>query len=210
MPSNPKIPKDMILKAALELLIESGYGNVTIKAVAKRLNSSTQPISWHFGNMEGFRKALAEYAISYANKKLKPSSENAVSAFSEIGNAYVDIAFDMPNLFKYLYLNGGSDYCAGTFEMILSAINNQDLVTEVADFFCISDDQALDYLTNTIVYSHGLLVAIVSGTIKADRQTAKEKVHNACCAFLLQVGRDIKNAQKEKKYKEKSSYDDNV
>ena len=68
MPSNPKIPKDMILKAALELLIESGYGNVTIKAVAKRLNSSTQPISWHFGNMEGFRKALAEYAISYAIK----------------------------------------------------------------------------------------------------------------------------------------------
>ena len=205
VPSNPKIPKDMILKAALELLIESGYGNVTIKAVAKRLNSSTQPISWHFGNMEGFRKALAKYAISYANKKLKPSSEKAVSAFSEIGNAYVDIAFDMPNLFKYLYLNGGSDYCAGTFEMILSAINSQDLVTEVADFFCISDDKALDYLTNTIVYSHGLLVAIVSGTIKADRQTAKEKVHNACCAFLLQVGGDIKKAQKEENFLERAN-----
>ena len=200
MPSNPKIPKDMILKTALELLIESGYGNVTIKAVAKKLNSSTQPISWHFGNMEGFRKALAEYAISYANKKLKPSSKNAVSAFSEIGNAYVDIAFDMPYLFKYLYLNEGSDYCAGTFEMILSAINNQDLVTEIADFFCISDDKALDYLTNTIIYSHGLLVAIVSGTIKADRQTAKEKVHNACCAFLLQVGRDIKKAQEAENF----------
>ncbi len=155
--------------------------------------------------MEGFRKALAEYAISYANKKLKPSSENAVSAFSEIGNAYVDIAFDMPNLFKYLYLNEGSDYCAGTFEMLLSAINNQDLVTEVADFFCISDDQALDYLTNTIVYSHGLLVAIVSGTIKADRQTAKEKVHNACCAFLLQVGGDIKKAQKEGNFLERAN-----
>ena len=68
----------------------------------------------------------------------------------------------------------------------------------------------MDYLTNTIVYSHGLLVAIVSGTIKADRQTAREKVHNACCAFLLQVGGDIKKAQKEKIYKEKWSYDDKV
>ena len=37
----------------------------------------------------------------------------------------------------------------------------------------------------------------VSGTIKVDRQTAKEKVHNACCAFLLQAGGDIKKAQKE-------------
>lgn len=38
MLSNLKIPKDMILKTALELLIESSFGNVTIKAVAKRLN----------------------------------------------------------------------------------------------------------------------------------------------------------------------------
>lgn len=89
--------------------------------------------------------------------------------------------------------------------MLLSAINNQDLVTEVADFFCISDDKALDYLTNTIVYSHGLLIAIVSGTIKADRQTAKEKVHNACCAFLLQVGGDIKKAQKEGNFLERAN-----
>lgn len=187
------------------MLIESGYGNVAIKEVAKRLNNSTQPISWHFGNMEGFRKALAEYVIFYVIKKLKPLSENAVSAFSEIDNAYIDIAFDMPNLFKYLYLNEGSDYCAGTFDMILPAINNQDLVAEVADFLCISDDKALDYLTNTIVYSHGLLVVIVSGIIKVDRQTAKEKIHNTCCAFLLQVGGDIKKAQKEKNFLERAN-----
>ena len=37
MPSRPKIPKDMILQAALELLIENGYSNVTIKAVAEML-----------------------------------------------------------------------------------------------------------------------------------------------------------------------------
>ena len=147
--------------------------------------------------MEGLRKALAEYAVSFANKKLKPLSENAVSGFSEIGNAYVDIAFDMPNLFKYLFLNEGSNYCMGTFEMILSAINNQNLIAKIASFYSIPTYKTLDYLTNTIVYSHGLLVAIVSGTIKVDRQTAKEKVHNACCAFLLQAGGDIKKAQKE-------------
>lgn len=210
MARKTQISKEVILETALKMLIRDGYSAVNIKTLSKEIGCSTQPLVWHFDNMEGLRKALAEYAVSFANKKLKPLSENAVSGFSEIGNAYVDIAFDMPNLFKYLFLNEGSNYCMGTFEMILSAINNQDLVTEIADFFCISDDKALDYLTNTIIYSHGLLVAIVSGTIKADRQTAKEKVHNACCAFLLQVGRDIKNAQKEKKYKEKSSYDDNV
>lgn len=134
MPSSPKIPKEIILKTALELLIEKGYGNVTIKAVAERLNSSTQPISWHFGNMDCFRKTLAEYAISYANSKMKPKSQNSVSAFTEMGSAYVDIAFDSPNLFKYLYLNENGNYCVGTPEMLLSAINNQELLKEMVSF----------------------------------------------------------------------------
>lgn len=200
MPSSPKIPKDMILKAALDLLIENGYNNVTIKAVAERLNSSTQPISWHFGNMEGFRKALAEYAVSYANAKMKPISEYSVSAFTEIGNAYVNLAFDMPYLFKYLYLNEGSDYCVGTYETILSAINNQKLLTEITSFFDISEEKAIEYLTNTIIYSHGLLTLTISGVLKADRQTVKDKIDNAGFAFLLQAGGDIKKAQKAKNH----------
>ncbi len=187
MPSRPKIPKDMILQAALELLIENGYSNVTIKTVAERLDSSTQPVSWHFGNMDGFRKALAEYAVSYANEKLKPLSRNAVSAFSEIGNAYVDIAFDMPNLFRYLYLNEGSNYCMGTFEMLLEAINNQNLSSEIAAFFNISNDKALDYLTNTILYSHGLLVAIVSGVMKTGRMQKKKSIMHVLLFYYKQA-----------------------
>lgn len=200
MARKTQISKKIILETALKMLIRDGYSAVNIKTLSKEIGCSTQPLVWHFDNMEGLRKALAEYAVSFANKKLKPLSENAVSGFSEIGNAYVDIAFDMPNLFKYLFLNEGSNYCMGTFEMILSAINNQNLIAKSASFYSIPIDKTLDYLTNTIVYSHGLLVAIVSGTIKVDRQTAKEKVHNACCAFLLQAGGDIKKAQKENNF----------
>ena len=50
----------------------------------------------------------------------------------------------------------------------------------IAAFFNISNDKALDYLTNTILYSHGLLVAIVSGVMKSDRQDAK-----AACMFVF-------------------------
>lgn len=177
--SSPKIPRDMILQAALDLLIERGYNSVTIKAVAEKLNSSTQPISWHFGNMDGFRNALAVYALSYANEKMKATSENSVTAFTEVGNAYVDIAFDMPNLFSYLYLDGGSGYCVGTFETFFSAVNNPDLVRRAADFFAISEEKASEYLTNTVIYSHGLLSLVVAGVLKVDRQRVKDKINNA-------------------------------
>lgn len=177
--SRPKIPRDMILQAALDLLIERGYNSVTIKAVAEKLNSSTQPISWHFGNMDGFRNALAVYALSYANEKMKATSENSVTAFTEVGNAYVDIAFDMPNLFRYLYLDGGSGYCVGTFETFLSAVSNPDLVRRAADFFAISEEKASEYLTNTVIYSHGLLSLVVAGVLKVDRQRVKDKINGA-------------------------------
>lgn len=177
--SSPKIPRDMILQAALDLLIERGYNSVTIKAVAEKLNSSTQPISWHFGNMDGFRNALAVYALSYANEKMKATSENSVTAFTEVGNAYVDIAFDMPNLFRYLYLDGGSGYCVGTFETFLSAVSNPDLVRRAADFFAISEEKASEYLTNSVIYSHGLLSLVVAGVLKVDRQRVKDKINNA-------------------------------
>lgn len=200
MPSSPKIPKDTILKTALDLLIERGYNNVTIKSVAEKLNSSTQPISWHFGNMDGFRKALAEYALSYVNSKLNSTESNSVSMFTEMGNTFVDIAFDTPNLFRYLYLNEGSGYCVGTFETLLSVVNNPALIGNAAEYFNISLDNASKYLTDTIVYSYGILALVVLDILKADRLAVKDKINNAGFAFLVQAGGNIEKAKKAKNY----------
>ena len=119
MPSSPKIPKETILQHALEMLIQNGYASINIKALAKRIGCSTQPISWHFGNMENFRNALTEYALDYANKKMLSASEG-MSAFSNVGIGYIDIAFDEPNLFRYLYMSGESGYYAGGFDIFTS------------------------------------------------------------------------------------------
>ena len=89
---------------------------------------------------------------------MKPKSQNSVSAFTEIGSAYVDIAFDSPYLFKYLYLNENGNYCVVTLETLLSAINNQELLKQMVSFFSLSEENALEYLTNTIIYSHGILL----------------------------------------------------
>ncbi len=78
MPSSPKIPKETILKHALEMLIQDGYSSINIKTLAKKIGCSTQPISWHFGNMENFRSALTEYALHYANEKMLSASEGSI------------------------------------------------------------------------------------------------------------------------------------
>ena len=52
------------------MLIRDGYDSINIKNVAKEIGCSTQPISWHFGNMDGFRTALTEKAGQYVKGKL--------------------------------------------------------------------------------------------------------------------------------------------
>lgn len=172
MPSSPKIPKETILKNALDMLIQDGYSSITIKSLAKRIGCSTQPISWHFGNMENFRSELTDYALHYANKKMLSASEG-MSAFANVGKGYIDLAFDEPNLFRYLYMSGESGYHAGGFDILTTAEANSAIVVQIAKQLKLPVDKVNVFFRDTIIYTHGLACFIVSGLIKA----AKDEVH---------------------------------
>lgn len=190
-----EISKELILHEALQLLIREGYSAVNIKTLARQIGCSTQPIVWQFENMAGFRQALAEYALDYANRKMTPTSDNGFEAFTEVGAAYADIAFDEPELFKYLYLNGGSEYYIGELDMIAAMTDNRELVESIAETFTIHINDAAAYLTNSIIYSTGILSMIVSNVMKCDKEKAKQMIDSAGYAFLLQYGADITKAK---------------
>lgn len=187
MPSSPKISKETILQNALEMLIEKGYSSVNIKALAKRIGCSTQPISWHFGNMENFRNALTEYALNYANNKMSSDSKG-ISAFSNIGIAYIDIAFDEPNLFRYLYMSGESGYHAGGFEMLTDANTNSEMLEQIANQLGTTIDKLREFFSDTIIYTHGLACFVVSGLIKSTKEDLYEMVKKCSDSFLFQAG----------------------
>lgn len=190
MPSSPKIPKETILQHALEMLIQNGYASINIKALAKRIGCSTQPISWHFGNMENFRNALTEYALDYANKKMLSASEG-MSAFSNVGIGYIDIAFDEPNLFRYLYMSGESGYHAGGFDILTTADANSAMIEQIAKQLGISADKVNDFFRNTIIYTHGLACFVVSGLIKATKEELYAMVNQGAYGFMLQAGFEL-------------------
>ena len=190
MPSSPKIPKETILQHALEMLIQNGYASINIKALAKRIGCSTQPISWHFGNMENFRNALTEYALGYANEKMLSASEG-MSAFSNVGIGYIDIAFDEPNLFRYLYMSGESGYHAGGFDIFTTADANSAMIEQIAKQLGISADKVNDSFRNTIIYTHGLACFVVSGLIKATKEELYAMVNQGAYGFMMQAGFEL-------------------
>ena len=174
------------------MLIQNGYASINIKALAKRIGCSTQPISWHFGNMENFRNALTEYALDYANKKMLSASEG-MSAFSNVGIGYIDIAFDEPNLFRYLYMSGESGYHAGGFDIFTTADSNSAMIEQIAKQLAISADKVNDFFRNTIIYTHGLACFVVSGLIKATKEELYAMVNQGAYGFMLQAGFELDN-----------------
>lgn len=126
---------------------------------------------------------------------MRSAAENSVSAITEVGNAYIDIAVDEPNLFKYLFLNGGGNGGTGTFDAMLSAVNIPDIVRRAAKYFGISEDKAREYIINSVVYTHGLLALVVTGVFAADRNEVKRRTDSAGYAFLQQVGGNAERAR---------------
>lgn len=188
MARKTQVSKEMILQAALEMLIRDGYSAINIKTLSKEIGCSTQPLVWHFEGMAGLRKALAEYALNYANEKMRPCAQNGVDAFAGVGMAYINLAFDEPNLFKYLYMSGESEFQAGGFDVLVNADANAAMVGQIADYLKIPKENANSFFQNTMVYTHGLACFVASGVITSSKEEVIKMVRQAALTFLSQAG----------------------
>lgn len=188
MARKTQVSKEMILQAALEMLIRDGYSTINIKTLSKEIGCSTQPLVWHFESMAGLRKALAEYALNYANEKMRPCVQNGMDAFAGVGMAYINLAFDEPNLFKYLYMSGESEFQAGGFDVLVNAKANADMVGQIADYLKIPKENVSSFFQNTMIYTHGLACFVASGVITSSKEEVIKMVHQAALTFLSQAG----------------------
>lgn len=182
------ISKEIILQAALNMLIRDGYSSINIKTLAKEIGCSTQPIAWHFDNMEGLRTALAEYAISYARNKMTATFSNAVEAFENTGRVYVEMAVKEPNLFRFLYLGENVSGQINNFAAITTSKNNAEQIKRIADYLGISEEKVGRYLQNTIIYSHGVATLVATNVISASEEEMMTMINRAAEGFLMQEG----------------------
>ena len=179
MPRSVQITKEKILTAALDVLIRDGYLAVNIKSIAKELKCSTQPIAWQFGYMDNMREALTKEAVAYANQKMMPTSTNCIEAFWQVGYAYINLAFDTPNLFRFVYMGESKNYCRGGFDSILTDSGNAVLIDKLCKYLDISRKQADMLLQRMIVYTHGIVSLVVAGVLNC----TKEQVYSIVKEF---------------------------
>ena len=190
MARKTQISKEVILRNALEMLIRDGYSSINIKTLSKEIGCSTQPLVWHFGNMEGLRTALAEYALIYANNKIAPAAEDTADAFSQVITAYIQLALREPNLFKFLYMNSDSSASlANTDNDALKSDNSfGELLKRLADSYHIPEENIGRYLQHTFVYIHGIAALVVAGIVPASEEEVMQMICYAVNSFRLKEG----------------------
>ncbi len=191
MPRSVQITKEKILAAALDILIRNGYSAVNIKSIAKELECSTQPIAWQFGNMENMRDALTQEAVAYANQKMMSASKDCVTAFWQIGYAYINLAFDTPNLFRFVYMGESKSYCRGGFDSILTDGGNAILIDKLSEYLGVSKEQTNVLFQRMIVYTHGIVSLVVAGVLNCSKEQVYKIVKDFGVELISRTGTNL-------------------
>ena len=191
MPRSVQITKEKILAAALDILIRNGYSAVNIKSIAKELECSTQPIAWQFGNMDNMREALTQEAVAYANQKMMPTSKDCVTAFWQIGYAYINLACDTPNLFRFVYMGESKSYCRGGFDSILTDGGNAVLIDKLSEYLGISKEQTNVLFQRMVVYTHGIVSLVVAGVLNCSKEQVYKIVKDFGVELISRTGTNL-------------------
>lgn len=188
MPSSPKIKKEDMLQAALELIAQDGYEALNIKAVAKKLKCSTAPISWQFGGMDGLREELIPFAEQYVENTYYRLNENEFVTFEQRGKGTIDLALENPNLFRFLYMGERSQLLSIGFELQTDNPDEINIYQKMADLLGITSKQVMDFAMTMMVYTQGIGTLIASGIVKDTKENMYHMLHNTGMTYLKGLG----------------------
>ena len=188
MPSSPKIKKEDMLQAALELVSQNGYAALNIKAVARELGCSTAPISWQFGGMDGLREELIPFAEQYVEEHCYGRDENEFATFEQKGKGTIDLALENPNLFRFLYMGERSQLLSTGFKLQTDNPEVANVYRKMAELLGITSKQVMDFAMTMMVYTQGMGTLIAAGIVKDTKENMYRMLHNTGITYLKGLG----------------------
>lgn len=179
-----QISKEVILKNAFEMVLQEGYASINITSLAKKIGCSTQPIAWHFGNMEGLREDLFVYCLGFLRNNFSVEGDNTLDILEGIASRYIKLAIEYPNLYKCLYM------CEVDADRIMSVAQelraeNLDRVRKIImKEHGLSAECTDKYLMDLQLYVHGIASYAVTSVSHPSEEVLTQMIHNANEAFL--------------------------
>ena len=134
MPPKVRITKNDIVKTAVELVRASGEQTINARAIASKLNCSTQPVFSNFSTMDDLKKTVMSAAYEIYLKFLDEEAKNGkYPIYKAYGMAYIRFAAEERELFKFLFMRSRDDEDttpSQDFEASVQMIMKANKVTE--------------------------------------------------------------------------------
>lgn len=179
-----QITKEIILEAALKLLIREGYAAINIKSLAGEIGCSTQPIVWHFENMQRFRQEFFLYCICYAKEQFTVWNGSLDDLLTETGQGYITIACRMPHLFRFVFVDNKEECKNSEVVQDLQLDNTKKIIRLLCEEKGLNEQQAASFLMDYEFYIHGIASYTASGFCNYTEEEVIRLVNKAKEAFL--------------------------
>lgn len=179
-----QITKETILETALKMLLREGYSAITVKTLAAQIGCSTQPIVWHFENMNGFRRAFFEYCTDYAQKQFSLWNDSLDDLLTETARGYITIACNMPHLFRFVFVDNQDECKNSDVVQKLQLENTNRIICLLCSEKGMTRQQAESFLMNYEFYIHGIASYTASGFVHYPQAQIIAMANRARDAFL--------------------------
>jgi len=179
MPAKKQITKEMILTSALKLLRQHGMESVNIKALAKDLNCSTQPVYLSFKSMDELREELIPLAVKEFEDNIKAQSKDGQIRLYDM--EYIHFAKSEPKLFCFLFMR--SNAFSEMRRLLLPIIEKS--VSELMEAYHISHKEA-DFLHDHLwMHTHGIASMIATDFCDWNLEKVEQMLTECKNAFTL-------------------------
>lgn len=193
MAPKPRVTRDMIVEAAVEVVREAGAEAVNVRAVARKLNCSTQPVMYQFASMEDLKRAAYE-RVDRIHTEFLMRSAGERDPLLEIGLNYIRFAIEEPRLFRFLFQSGYVRE-AGLTEMIDSPELEPVLSAMQAGLEMDGNGTKKVFLT-AAMFAHGYASIIANNNLRFDEDTVAADLERAFTGAVMAVRQeDNKNEE---------------
>lgn len=172
MPPKPKINREDMLKGALDLVREQGWGAINARNLASRLGCSTQPIFSHFAAMEDLKAAVLQEAEQLYNTAMWAGLQTSGEDFLGMGMAYIDFARTEPQLFQLLFMS--SSMIQGDLAGIAGMTEGDDqVIAFLSSKTGLSLEEAQKLYTTLWFAVHGIASLLATNGCKINEQETR-------------------------------------
>ena len=198
MPTKKTFTKESIINVCIEIIREEGYQALSIRNVAKRMNSSIQPIFYTFKSFDNLKNEVGEACFLICNNFIYDSFKFEDKPYLSIGLNFLRFANEEKNIFKFLFDNKDLDFEKLTsynkyFKNVVSTVSNT-----------VNADRKISTSIHNIVgiSAIGLAILIANNRIIYDEENAIEFLSLVFKGQVLCQKGDEDEYNRDQKFKE--------